>query len=287
MPKHEDFQKIWRSHIEQYGEKRGSDYYYRLMNKYGCDDEISMAANHKKGQCRIGSKEAVASLVSNLEGINELMNTAKGLLTKAFMGDIVAKPFHPDFRESFEWVGDVSVYGLPTRQLIKVKAIHPMVAYHPDSWASLRHYLLPELEGSAASFVGRPTYIDHRFKIPPPYKILDSRWHDGYIEQLLYAPPYIVNLIENGIIKHVSVNFDWKVLERMNGVAPRGLRGIETSYLVSLKPGDPTTTVELFEALGKLLLKEASEHGTKTFLREYQAEFLDTLRPSSDLERNQ
>jgi len=62
-------------------------------------------------------------------------------------------------------------------------------------------------------------------------------------------------MIRQGEIKHCSVEFEWKTLEKMNGVAPRGIHFTGLSLLKSFEPGDPLTTVEVWEAIVERLRK--------------------------------
>jgi len=157
-------------------------------------------------------------------------------------------------KESFSWAG--SIKKIPgVANLIRGKALHPMRTVHPEDWPEVREYLEEELQKSAHSLEGRPLILDH-YK-PIRGKVLGAEYEDGAVE---YAAelndPDIMRQIVNGEIKHCSVEFEWKSLEQVNGVAPRGINFTGLSLLRLFEPGDPLTTVEVWESIVKQL-KEA------------------------------
>jgi len=157
-------------------------------------------------------------------------------------------------KESFSWAGSIKeVFG--TSNLIRGKALHPLRTVHPEEWPEVREYLEEELQKAAHSLKGKPLILDH-YK-PIHGKILGAEYEDGAIEYVAQLnDPTTMRQIVGGEIKHCSVEFEWKSLENVDGVAPRGIVFTGLSLLKDFEPGDPLTTVEVWEAVIKQL-KEA------------------------------
>jgi hypothetical protein len=80
--------------------------------------------------------------------------------------------------------------------------------------------------------------------------VLGAEYEDGAIEYIAQLDdPQIIRQIADGTIKHCNVEFEWKTLEKLNGHAPRGITFTGLSLLRDYVPGDPQTTVELWEAI--------------------------------------
>jgi len=150
-------------------------------------------------------------------------------------------------KESFSWSG--SIKNIPeTRNLIRGKALHPIRTVHPQEWPEIRKYLEEELKKSAHTLEGTPLILDH-YK-PIIGKVLGAEYEDGAIEYVAQLDdPTLTRQIVDGEIKHCSVEFEWKTLEKLNGVAPRGIKFTGLSLLKDYSPGDPQTTVEVWETL--------------------------------------
>jgi hypothetical protein len=165
-------------------------------------------------------------------------------------------------KESFSWTG--TIRSIPeTGNLIRGKALHPIRTLHPNEWPEIREYLKEELEKSAHTLAGTPLILDHIN--PVNGKVLGAEYEDGAIEYIAQLDdPTIAKLIADGTIKHCSVEFEWKTLEKLNGHAPRGITFTGLSLLKDYPPGDPQTTVELWEAIiGKLRESKAKEQAQK------------------------
>jgi len=158
-----------------------------------------------------------------------------------------------ELKESFSWTSDIKPY--PGAKLIRGEAIHPIKTFHSLEWPQLRVYLEEELEKSAETLTGKPLYLDHW---KPLYgKVLGARYEDGALEYVAELNDEdVLRMIRDGQIKHASIQFEWKILEQVDGVAPRGLNFQHLSLLKDMPPGDPKTTVEIFESIIKQL-KEA------------------------------
>ncbi len=161
-------------------------------------------------------------------------------------------------RESFSWVGDLKPEGTG---LIRGKALHPIKTMHPEEWPSVRVYLEEELKKSAQTLAGKPLLLDHGRYING--EILSAAYEDGAIEYLARVDdPQVLDAIGRGEIKHCSVEYEWQSLDRVDGVAPRGINFVGLSLLSQkLEPGDPLSSVELWEAIIQRL-KETKDHKT-------------------------
>jgi len=164
-------------------------------------------------------------------------------------------------KESFSWAG--SIKNIPeTRNLIRGKALHPIRTVHPQEWPEIREYLEEELQKSAHTLEGTPLILDHHKQING--KVLGAEYEDGAIEYVAQLDDQtITRQIVDGEIKHCSVEFEWKTLEKLNGVAPRGIKFTGLSLLKNYQPGDPKTTVKVWEAIIKKLKEsKAKEQAT-------------------------
>ncbi|PVX24519.1 MAG: hypothetical protein CW691_07325 [Candidatus Bathyarchaeum sp.] len=150
-------------------------------------------------------------------------------------------------KESFSWTGTIK--NIPqTGNLIRGKALHPIRTVHPQEWPQIREYLKEELEKSAHTLAGTPLILDHQ--TPLKGRVLGAEYEDGAIEYVAQLDdPAITKQISDGTIRHCSVEFEWKTLEKLNGHAPRGIKFTGLSLLKDYQPGDPQTTVELWEAI--------------------------------------
>lgn len=150
-------------------------------------------------------------------------------------------------KESYSWTGTIK--NIPqTGNLIRGKALHPIKTIHPNEWPQTREYLKEELEKSAHTLAGTPLILDH--KTPINGRVLGAEYEDGAIEYVAQLDDQeIKKQIEDGAIKHCSVEFEWESLEKLDGHAPRGITFTGLSLLKDYLPGDPKTTVELWEAI--------------------------------------
>lgn len=161
-----------------------------------------------------------------------------------------------ELEEGFSWTGEFEILK-PTRNLLRGKAIHPVKTFHPHEWPQLRVYLEEELEKSAETLRDKPLYLDHWR--PLKGKVLGAHYKDGALEYVAELNDEdILRMIQDGQIKHASVQFEWKVLENVNGIAPRDITFQHLSLLKDMPPGDPMSTVEIWESIARQL-KEAKD----------------------------
>jgi len=157
-------------------------------------------------------------------------------------------------KESFGWSGSIEAFP-SVAGLIRGKALHPIKTVHPAEWPNIRVYLEEELAKSAPTLRGKPLLLDH-FK-PLHGEVLNAEYEDGAVEYIaMLKDPEVLRMIENGDIQHCSVELDWRTLENVNGVAPRGIMFTGLSLLKDFEPGDPLSSVEIWESIIKRL-KEA------------------------------
>jgi len=158
-----------------------------------------------------------------------------------------------ELEESFSWTGDIKPY--PGARLIRGEAIHPIKTFHPYEWPQLRVFLEDELEKSAKTLLGKPLFLDHWR--PLNGKVLGARYEDGALEYVAELnDDDVLQMIRDGQIKHASIQFEWKILENVDGLAPRSINYQHLSLLKDMQPGDPQTSVNIWESIARQL-KEA------------------------------
>lgn len=216
----------------------------------------------------LGSEEGVKAVIAKPKG-KQTMEVVSYLFEKdkGWTLDKAKEWFQKHQRknkESFNWFGEIrDTPGV--RNLIRGKALHPIRTFHPEEWPQVREYLEEELKKSAPTLTGKPLFLDHFF--PLRGGVLGAEYNDGAIEYVAKLDdPEIVDKIKNGRIQHCSVEFEWKSLEQIDGIAPRGLNFTGLSLLESFEPGDPKTTVELWGQIAEAIkrVKESKNTNSKT-----------------------
>jgi hypothetical protein len=168
-------------------------------------------------------------------------------------------------KESFSWIGDLESVKQTGefKHYIRGKAIHPCKTVHPEEWPATRVYLEEELQKAAHTLVSTPLLLDHLSLLDG--KVLGIQYEDGALEYVAgHNDNQIQKWIEDGTIKHCSVDYDWGSLVRLNGdVAPKDITFQGLALLKDFLPGDPATSVEVWEALARRLkeAKNLSEQG--------------------------
>jgi len=154
--------------------------------------------------------------------------------------------------ESFSWTGGIKH---DLKNLIRGTALHPVKTVHPEEWPSVRVYLEDELEKATASLIGAPLFLDHM--TPLDGKVIAAAYEDGAIEYIAELNDAdIVGRVFDGKIQHCSVEYDWSSLDKVDGVAPRGIVFQGLSLLEKFLPGDPASSVKVWESIIQRL-KEA------------------------------
>jgi len=171
---------------------------------------------------------------------------------KRICGALKARLENESSTKLFSWEGDVS----PQQDSVIIgKAIHPVKTVHPEEWPGVRVYLEDELKRAADSLRGVPLLLDHGQ--PLSGRVADGWYADGAVEFVAeLVDPKVFGWVKDGTVKHCSVEYEWDNLQKVNGVAPRGITFTGLSLLKAYEPGDPAATVQVWEAIVKRL-KEA------------------------------
>lgn len=149
-------------------------------------------------------------------------------------------------KEAYRWVDNKLQIEGRRKNLVRGRAIHPTMTYHP-TFPSVREYLRSELVRSARTLSGKPLLLDHEKRIEGI--VVEAAWEDNFVEFLARVDDReILRKIKEGIIKHCSVEMSFEQLERVDGVAPRGLTFTALSFVEKMRPGDPLSRVEVWKA---------------------------------------
>jgi len=160
-------------------------------------------------------------------------------------------------KESFSWTASLEPFEKDGKSLIRGKALHPVKTVHPEEWPGIRVYLEEELQKAASTLVGQPLLLDHMY--PLDGRVLATGYEDGAIEYVAELnDERVLEWIRDGTIKHCSVEYDWSSLAKVNGVAPQGIQFTGLALLKNFEPGDPESSVQVWEGLINIL-KEAKE----------------------------
>lgn len=234
MPIHADWQPLWDS----------------LMQSY-CDVTVGTDTSPKGGPCGKGEQVFYAYCTEN---------------------NIDYTQPRPKEMEAFQWVGSLTPEEREGRYFVRGQAIHPCKTYHPQEWPEVRVYLEEELKASAPTLTGKPLILDHCMELEAPNIVVKSAWEDGAVEYVAEVSKPIYDSVKAGEISHVSVEYDWRVLEKLDGIAPRGLQLTGLSLLKRLTPGDPAASVEVWEGIVNKLkeMKRMSEQTEQERLHQEQ-----------------
>ena len=208
----------------------------------------------------LGSEEGIKAVIAKPKG-KHTMEVASYLFEKSKGWTLEkAKEWFEQHqrkgKEAFQWFGEIK-QALEAHNLIHGKALHPIRTVHPEEWPEVREYLEEELRRSAPTLVGKPLVLDHNR--PLQGEVLNAEYNDGAIEYVAkLADHEVLDKIRQGKIKHCSVEFEWGSLERVNGFSPRNIAFTGLSLLENFEPGDPFTTVDVWEAI-IAKLKEAKQ----------------------------
>jgi hypothetical protein len=193
MPRHPDFEKIYRRFIARYGPERGERLYYAWLNSHGYDD------------------------------------------TKPFPKENVV--------ESFRWLEPAATFykSMGNGKLYRVHALHVGTS------ENMNRYDEGELRLAARSLAERPLNLNHaRYTgFRGVNKVVDAEYEDGVVEAVIYVEdPEIQRMIEDGEIKHVSIEAKARSAEWADGFAIQGLVFTGLALLTSdVPPGDPLTAI--------------------------------------------
>jgi hypothetical protein len=172
----------------------------------------------------------------------------------------------PLTESEFEW-SDVSE--LPKDRLLKIVAKTLAPTIHPESKEyPIRMFAESELLKSARMLIHKPIGINHtvdgkgnKICIEGAF-VADAEFDEKakQAEAVLYIPPTsdIIDKVKKGIIKKCSIEYTWRELKRIGeAVEFIGLKLTAVDLLEGLPPGDPNTSVALFESGVQICTLEA------------------------------
>jgi len=195
-------------------------------------------------------------------------------LAKRICGALKARLEKEGSGKFFSWNGEIT----PQKaNLISGKAIHPIKILHSEEWPTVRVYLEEELDKAASSLVGAPLLLDHIY--PLDGEVLEATYVDGAVDYVAELnDEQILRWVKDGTIEHCSIEYEWDSLERVDGVAPRGITFTGLALLKDYEPGDPETTVKIWEAIAKCLKEAGKQHAKEQTYRALEApDALDAL----------
>jgi len=177
---------------------------------------------------------------------------------KRICGALKARLEEKNRAQVIGWEGGITAQ---KGNLITGKAIHPIKTFHPEEWPGVRVYLEEELLNAVGSLIGAPLLLDHA--TPLEGEVLEATYVDGAVEYVAELnDEQVLRWVKDGTIMHCSIEYEWDSLERVDGVAPRGITFTGLALLKDYEPGDSETTVKIWEAIAKRL-KEAEEQHAK------------------------
>jgi len=154
-------------------------------------------------------------------------------------------------KKEYAWPGTIRlVDGVPN--LVEGEAIHPCKTVHPEEWPHERVFLREQLSKAAPTLIGKPFNIDHG-RLIPGSSVLVSYWNEAAdaVRYLGVLPDseMLAKLKEGE--KKVSVEFRADNYEQLDGIAPVGITFEGLAMLENYEPGDPNTSIKLWEAIIK------------------------------------
>ena len=181
---------------------------------------------------------------------------------------------------SLGWTGSLGSRG----NLIYGEALHPIKTYHPQEWIEVRVYLEEELKKAAETLADKPLLIDHLTRLPyPENRVLSATYQDGAINYMAVVSDEVRRQIEKGELKDkVSLEYDWQLLEKLNGAAPRGISFTGLSLLKRFEPGDPRTTLKFWESvIQRLKVVQTRKRGSILSERIWTRDYINRLPDSA------
>jgi len=149
--------------------------------------------------------------------------------------------------EKFKWLMEFTVNEKFANKPLRIRGI----AIKATKSRNNNIYLEEELKRAAPTLIGKPVYIEHVSADKAIGKVINAWWDENEKAIMYEAEIYdeeIIEKIKHGLIKHVSIAADYKVLSYTpEGRLPRGLEFYELS-LVAV-PGIPETNIQVIERL--------------------------------------
>jgi len=126
--------------------------------------------------------------------------------------------------------------------------------------------------------------IDHLTRLPyPENRVLSATYRDGAIHYVAVISDEVRRQIEKGELKDkVSLEYDWQLLEKLNGAAPRGISFTGLSLLKRFEPGDPRTTLKFWESvIQRLKVVQTRKRGSILSERIWTRDYINRLPDSA------
>lgn len=140
---------------------------------------------------------------------------------------------------------------LPYPNVIKIVALNAGTSGNKNT------YLKDELIRAARTMNGKPIYFGTSHDNVEKREIGIINWAEfesDRVEAVGTIDPEIYHRIQNGEIPHVSIEANFILPERINGIAPKGLEFTGLLLLPKgVAPGDPKTSVVVMERIGEIL----------------------------------
>ena len=162
--------------------------------------------------------------------------------------------------EKFKWLMEFKVSEKFVDKPLKITGI----AIKATKSRNNNIYLEEELRKAAPSLIGKPVYIEHVSADKAIGKVVNAWWDESEKAIMYEAEIYdedIIEKIRKGLIKHVSIAADYKVLTYTpEGRLPKGLEFYELS-LVAV-PGIPETNIQIIEKLEAKIMESLKAENT-------------------------
>jgi hypothetical protein len=166
---------------------------------------------------------------------------------------------HAKKKEWIPWPGTIKlVEGVPN--LVEGEAIHPCITVHPEEAPHIRKFLREQITKAAPTLLGKPLIYNHAHVIPNS-QVVASHWNEN-LDAVRYLAvlndPELVSKINEGKIKHVSLEWRAEDFKELNGHAPINITFEGLSLLEDIEPGDPRSSIKLWEGIIAKAKEQAS-----------------------------
>ncbi len=251
MPRHSDFEKLYRGMIKQYGKEKGERVYYSFLNKHKLDDTKPMPSKLPSWA------ETTTEIMDLFSGRSKLLET----------------------EERFDWLDEsIKLEG----NVIRGHAIHADIPT-----ANKVTYTEDELRHAARTLKGKRLFLNHledsdqareylkqkgsvldpevydlitriaRRGDPALGEVVDAEYVNSDTRAVEYAAriddPDALRLMKAGKVIGVSVGAVPRRTIEQNGALPVGVFFEDLSLVTAPeRPGDPEATVKLWEKLREM-----------------------------------
>jgi len=229
MPRHEDFDKIYKQFIAKHGEEKGKQIYFAWLNSYDppLDDTKPMPDKlpPKKKDKETEELELRPALIQMVvpPGMAPIGKEARAYLAKAIHAGTT---------------GSMSLVDL-------------------EGNPRFRHYTEDELLRSARTLVGKGVNLNHIYYPDPRTNFVAWAEYDKKTHAVVSFPivtdEKINELYDKGEITSVSVEYHPLSMDQIDGMMPTGIIFDGLAFLTrDILPGDPKSSVQLISDLVEL-----------------------------------